>query len=106
MVSRAGAVLPVETVRKSGSGPDSTISAALTPWRRSRAVHDPGQILWDVALAVALCGDCLANVEMLRTEPAVFGPMAFDPKVSRLIDTLAAAGPKALHAIRARSLIR
>lgn len=54
-----------------------------------------------MALAVALGGDCLPDVGMLRAEPAVFGSVASDPTVSRLIDTLAAAGPKALHAIRA-----
>ncbi|WP_371790430.1 IS1380 family transposase [Streptomyces sp. NBC_01471] len=98
-VSQAGAVLLVETARKTGL--DSAISAALAPWRKARAVHDPGKILLDVALAVALGGDCLADVALLRAEPAVFGPVASDPTVSRLIDTLAAAGPKALSAIRA-----
>lgn len=105
MVSQAGAVLLVETVRKIGL--DREISAALAPWRRLRAVHDPGKILLDVALAVALGGDCLADVGMLRAEPGVFGPVASDPTVSRLIDTLAAAGPKALTAIRAaRAVVR
>ncbi|WP_329202778.1 MULTISPECIES: IS1380 family transposase [unclassified Streptomyces] len=99
VVSQAGAVLLVETARKAGL--DQAITAALTSWRRPRAVHDPGKVLLDVALAVALGGDCLADVGMLRAEPAVFGPVASDPTVSRLIDTLAAAGPKALHAIRA-----
>ncbi|MFC8278435.1 IS1380 family transposase [Streptomyces sp. NPDC057271] len=99
VVSQAGAVLLVETARKAGL--DQAISTALTPWRRPRAVHDPGKILLDTALAVALGGDCLADVGMLRAEPAVFGPVASDPTVSRLIDTLAAAGPKALAAIRA-----
>ncbi|WUH94318.1 IS1380 family transposase [Streptomyces sp. NBC_00433] len=99
VVSQAGAVLLVETVRRAGL--DQAISAALTPWRRPRAVHDPGKILLDVALAVAMGGDCLADVGALRAEPAVFGPVASDPTVSRLIDTLAAAGPKALSAIRA-----
>lgn len=63
-------------------------------------MHDPGKTVLDVALAVALGGDWLADVGMLRAEPAVFGPVASDPTVSRLIDTLAAAGPKALTAIR------
>jgi beta-phosphoglucomutase-like phosphatase (HAD superfamily) len=104
-VSQAGGVLLVETVRKTGL--DQAISAALAPWRKSRAVHDPGKILLDVALAVALGGDCLADVGMLRAEPAVFGPVASDPTVSRLIDTLAAGGPKALDAIRgARAQVR
>lgn len=99
VVSQAGGVLLGETVRKAGL--DTAISAALTPWRKTRAVHDPGKILLDVALAVALGGDCLADVAMLRAEPAVFGPVASDPTVSRLIDTLAASGEKALRAIRA-----
>ena len=99
MVSQAGGVLLVETVRKTGL--EQAISAALTPWRKPRAVHDPGKILLDVALAVALGGDCLADVGMLRAEPAVFGPVASDPTVSRLIDTLAAGGERALAAIRA-----
>jgi hypothetical protein len=44
---------------------------------------------------------------MLRAEPDVFGPVASDPTVSRLIDALAAAGPKALTAIRtARAEVR
>lgn len=104
-VSQAGAVLLVETVRKSGL--DTAISAALAPWRKPRAVHDPGKILLDVALATALGGDCLADVGMLRAEPGVFGPVASDPTVSRLIDALAASGPKALTAIRtARAEVR
>jgi hypothetical protein len=105
VVAQAGSVLLVETVRKSGL--DTVVSAALTPWRKRRAVHDPGKILLDVALAVALGGDCLADVGMLRAEPAVFGPVASDPTISRLVDALAASGPKALAAIRgARSEVR
>ncbi|MFF3336401.1 IS1380 family transposase [Streptomyces sp. NPDC002888] len=105
VVSQAGSVLLVETVRKSGL--DTAISAALAPWRKPRAVHHPGKILLDLALAVALGGDCLADVGMLRAEPDVFGPVASDPTVSRLVDTLAASGPKALAAIRdARSQVR
>lgn len=105
VVSQAGSVLLVETVRKSGL--DQAMSAALAPWRKRRAVHDPGKILVDLALAVALGGDCLADIALLRAEPAVFGPVASDPTVSRLIDTLAASGEKALTAIRtARSNVR
>ncbi|WP_053635058.1 IS1380 family transposase [Streptomyces sp. XY152] len=105
VVSQAGAVLLLETVRKTGL--DQAISAALAPWRKPRAVHDPSKILLDLALAVALGGDCLADVAMLRCEPALFGPVASDPIVSRLIDTLAASGETALQAVRsARSEVR
>ncbi|MER5556723.1 IS1380 family transposase [Streptomyces sp. NPDC002793] len=98
VVSQAGAVLLVETVRKTGL--DKAVSAALSPWRYPRAVHDPGKVLLDVALAVASGGDCLADVGMLRAEPTVFGPVASDPTVSRLIEALAASEEKALQAIR------
>ncbi|MFI2511302.1 IS1380 family transposase [Streptomyces sp. NPDC018972] len=105
VVSQAGSVLLVETVRKTGL--DQAISAALAPWRKPRAVHDPGKILVDLAVAVALGGDCLADIAMLRAEPAVFGPVASDPTVSRLVDILATAGKEALTAIRsARSEVR
>lgn len=60
VVSQAGGILLVETARKTGL--DEAISAALAQWRKSRAVHDPGKILLDVALAVVLGGDCLADV--------------------------------------------
>lgn len=92
-------MLLIETVRKAGL--DTAIAVALMLWRKPRAVHDPGKVLLDVALAVALGGDCLADAGMLRAEPAVFGPVASDPTVSRLIDTLAASEEKALAAVRA-----
>ncbi|WP_373431364.1 transposase [Streptomyces sp. B3I7] len=95
VVTQAGSVLLVETVRTIGL--DRAISAALAPWRKPRAVHDPGKMLLDVALAVALGGDCLADVAMLRCEPAVFGPVASDPTISRLIGTLAASGEEAFR---------
>jgi hypothetical protein len=105
VVSQAGGVLLVETVRKTGL--DQAISEALAPWRRPRAVHDPGKVLLDVALAAALGGDCLADVGLLRAEPSVFGPVASDPTVSRLIGTLAASGKRALTALRhARAQVR
>jgi hypothetical protein len=38
---------------------------------------------------------------MLRAEPELFGPVASDPVVSRLIARLAADAPRSLRAIRA-----
>ncbi len=86
----------METVRKVDL--DTAISAVLTPWRKPRAMHDPGTILLDVALAVALGGDCLADVGMLRAEPSIFRPVASDPTVSRLIDILAGISVGTAHA--------
>jgi hypothetical protein len=99
IVSHAGALLLTETARVTGL--QSGLSAGLGRWRRSRAVHDPGKIVTDLAVAVALGGDCLADVGVLRAEPALFGPVASDPVVSRLLTRLAADAPAALKAIRA-----
>ncbi|MFD7602034.1 IS1380 family transposase [Streptomyces mirabilis] len=104
-VSQAGGLLLIETARRTGL--DAALSAALTPWRKARAIHDPGKILLDLALAVALGGDCLADIGVLRAEPHLFGAVASDPTVSRLVDTLATAGPRALAAVRrARADVR
>ena len=64
-------------------------------------MHDPGKIIADLAVTLALGGDCLADIAALRAEPALFGPVASDPVVSRLITQLAADAPRALRAIRA-----
>ena len=66
-----------------------------------RAVHDPGKVIADLAVTLALGGDCLADIAALRAEPALFGPVASDPVVSRLVSRLAADAPRALKAIRA-----
>jgi hypothetical protein len=39
----------------------------------------------DLAVVLAVGGDCLADIAKLRAEPAVFGAVASDPTVSRLI---------------------
>jgi Transposase DDE domain group 1 len=98
LVSQAGAVLLWETMRVTGLG--RGLSDGLARWRAPRAVHDPGKIVADLAAAVALGGDCLADIAVLREQPQLAGPVASDPVVSRLISTLAADLPRALKAIR------
>jgi len=88
VVSHAGAVLLSATARRVGL--DHELSAALRPWMRPLAIHDPGKVLLDLAMAVAIGGDCLADIAQVRAESALFGHVASDPTVSRLIDTLAA----------------
>ena len=99
IVSQAGALLLTETARVTGLG--AGLSAELARWRLPRAVHDPGKTVLDLAVAVALGGDCLADAGILRAEPELFGPVASDPVISRLIGRLAADAPAALKAIRA-----
>ena len=94
IVSHAGAVLLTRTA--DATGLSSTLTRALTPWRKPLATHDPGKVLLDLAISLAVGGDCLADIAVLREQPAVFGRVASDPTVSRLIATLAADAPAAL----------
>jgi hypothetical protein len=76
------------------------LSQGLARWRAPRAVHDPGKIVADLAAAVALGGDCLADIAVLREQPELAGPVASDPVVSRLLGVLAGDPARALRAIR------
>ena len=86
-VGPAGARLLTGTVRAVGL--DVGLSGALAPWRRPLAVHDPGKIVADLALCAALGGDHLSDLALLRCAEEVFGPVASDPTVCRLVKTLA-----------------
>lgn len=99
MVGQAGGLLLTRTAVVSGL--TQGLSTALTPWRKPFATHDPGKIISDLAITLALGGDCLADAALVRSEPAVYGKVASDPTISRLISTLAADAPKVLKAINA-----
>jgi len=96
-VGQAGGVLLTDVVTATGLGPE--LSAALARWRKPLAVHDPAKVITDLAITLALGGDCLADVALLRAEPGVYGSVASDPTVSRTIAALAADAPAALRAI-------
>jgi hypothetical protein len=96
-VSHAGGVLLCETARAVGL--DRLLSAALAPWRKPLAIHDPAKIVCDLAVMLSLGGDCLADLALLREQPGVFGPIASDPTVSRLIETLAKDADRVLAAL-------
>ena len=98
LTSSSGAVLLLRAGLVSGLG--KGLSAALASWRTSRCVHDPGKTVFDLAVAVALGGDCLADVGVVRAQPELFGSVASDPTVSRLIERLAADADAAVAAIR------
>ncbi len=86
-VGLAGGVLLAETVRATGLA--EGLCRALAPWRKDGAVHDPGKIITDLALSVALGGGCLSDLGLARCEPTVFGKVASIPTACRLVGTLA-----------------
>ena len=88
----------LQTARVSGLAVG--LSRALSPWRPDRSTHDPGKAVLDLAVAVAMGGDCLADVALVRAQPELFGPVASDPTISRLLETLAEEPHAAIGAIR------
>jgi Transposase DDE domain group 1 len=98
LVSQAGAVLLWEAMRVTGLS--RGLPEGLARWRAPRAVHDPGKIVADLAAALALGGDCLADIAVLREQPELAGPVASDPVVSRLVSQLAGDLPRSLKAVR------
>ena len=99
LVSHAGGVLLVETARRSGLS--GQLSRLLGRWRKPLATHDPGKIVADLAVAVALGGDAAADIAVLRAQPGVFGTVASDPTVSRLITRLSHDADDVVAAISA-----
>jgi hypothetical protein len=99
LVSHAGGALLVGVARRSGLA--KALSAGLGRWRSPLAIHDPGKVVLDLATAVALGGDAACDVAMLRAQPGVFGLVASDPTVSRLITRLAQDADGAVAAIAA-----
>ena len=66
VVSQAGAVVLLRTAERTGL--IGALSGALAPWRKPLASHDPGKIVCDLAVALAVGGDCLADVGLLRAQ--------------------------------------
>ena len=70
-VAHAGGVLLARTATTTGLA--ASLSAALGPWRKRLARHDPAKVLVDLAIALALGGDAGRDVALLRAEPGLYG---------------------------------
>ena len=96
LICSGGAALLLQTATVSGLADE--LSRALSPWRPARSVHDPGKTVLDLAVTIALGGDCLADAAVARAQSELFGTVASDPTISRLIESL---GDDAVSAIAA-----
>jgi hypothetical protein len=99
LISSAGAALLLKSAQVSGLARE--LSRVLRPWRAPRSIHDPGKTVLDLAVTIALGGDCLADAALVRAQPELFGAVASDPTISRLVDSLGDDSEAAIAAIRA-----
>jgi hypothetical protein len=82
-------------------GLTAELSTAMT--RRSFVpVHDRGRVLVDVATMIADGGEAIADIDVLRHQDAVLGPVASPPTVWRTLDEVTPGRLKKIGAARAR----
>ena len=104
VASHAGALLVAELADRVGL--TTGLSAAMAHTRRRRSAHDPGVVLAHLAVSLADGGDCLADVAVLRNQPDLFGQVASDPTVWRVIDSIHVDGLRNIAAARAAARAR
>lgn len=66
-------------------------------------VHDRGQVLRDVAVMLADGGEAISDIDVLRHQSGVLGPVASPPTVWRALDELTPARLTKVAAARART---
>lgn len=83
------------------TGLTAELSRAMT--RRSfLPVHDRGRVLTDVAVMLADGGEAIADIDVLRHQAGVLGPVASPPTVWRALDEVTPARLKKIQTARAR----
>ncbi len=101
VVGHAGARLLADLADTTGL--TSAFRQALDGLRQRRGGHDPGRIAVDLAVTLADGGEAIADLAVLRNQPALFGPVASDPTAWRLLSQLDATILAELRAARARA---
>lgn len=66
-------------------------------------VHDRGRVLADIAVLIADGGEAIADIDVLRHQSEVLGPVASPPTVWRTLDEITPAKAKKIAAGRARA---
>lgn len=98
-VGQAGGVLLTRTADVTGLS--GALREALATWRKPLARHDPAKVVLDLAISLALGGDCLADAALMRSEPGVYGSVASEATISRTIAALAKDADAVVAAIAA-----
>lgn len=104
VAGHAGALLVAELADRVGL--TEGLSGAMAHTRRRRSAHDPGVVLAHLAVSLADGGDCLSDIAVLRNQPDLFGSVASDPTVFRVIDSIHSDGLRNIAAARATARAR
>jgi Transposase DDE domain group 1 len=86
VVSHAGARLLADLAEASTL--TGRLSTALARCAAPQTAHDPGRVLTDLAVAIADGGECISDIAVLADQPGLFGRVASDSTVWRLLERL------------------
>jgi Transposase DDE domain group 1 len=86
VVSHAGARLLADLA--DASTLTGHLSGVLAPLAAPQTAHDPGRVLADLAVAIADGAECISDIAVLADQPALFGAVASDSTVWRLLERL------------------
>jgi hypothetical protein len=89
VVSHAGTELLRELSRETGLA--AAWDAALLDTYKGLPLHFPGQVLCDMAVAIADGADSISDLAVLRDHPLLFGPVASTPTAWRVLDRVSEA---------------
>jgi hypothetical protein len=101
VVSHAGAELLRELAGFTGL--IDAWDRALLGTYKAMPFHFPGTVLADLAVAIADGADSITDLQALRDQPAVFGPVASTPTAWRVLDRVSADHLPLLRAGRAKA---
>src|SRR4051795_1873644 len=104
IVSHAGAYLLVELADRLGL--TAALAEAMAPTRERRSAHDPGIVLRDLAVAIADGGDHVSDLGVLRGQEALFGAVASETTIHRVLKSVDAGLLEAIRAARAEALAK
>jgi len=101
LVSHAGTYLLIELADRIGL--TAALSVAMAPTRERRSAHDPGVVLRDLAVSIADGGDCVSDLGVLAGQEVLFGTVASQSTVHRVIKSVEKPLLDAIRAARAKA---
>jgi len=99
VAAHAGARLLCELADELGLG--HGLSEAMAPTKKRRRGHDRGQVLVDLAVAIADGATAISDLRVLADQPALFGEVASVPTTWRTLEAIDEAALERIASARA-----
>lgn len=84
-------------------GLSAALSEAMAPTKQRRSGHDRGQVLVDLAVAIADGATTITDLRVLSDQPGLFGDVASVPTAWRALEAVDAAGLERVASARSRA---